>query len=264
VGGSWGELIGLAWLEEPDGVVMQVRPALRGHGSVEKEMLGWAAERLADPGRNPDGELWTRALLEDTKLDVLLIRLGFERDQDHALKMHQALDTAIPEPELPEGWTVRPMDGEQELEKRLEIHHAVWPSSRMTTEAHRNLREAPGYTPSLDLVAAGPDGAFGEYCLCWLARRSEQDRPVRALRHQSCPSAARTRPGGDDGGSAKVAGLEDRNCPRDGVFREPGSGGAVRVGRVPNGRSRTPVRQETVRRGWTICYVRQPLLARAQ
>jgi mycothiol synthase len=165
--GSWGELIGFAWLEEPDGVVMQVRPALRAHGSVEKEMLGWAAERLADPGRNPDGELWTRALLQDTKLDTLLIRLGFERDQDHALKMHQALDTAIAEPELPEGWTVRPMDGEQELEKRLEIHHAVWPSSRMTTEAHRNLREAPGYTPSLDLVAAVPDGAFGAYCLCW-------------------------------------------------------------------------------------------------
>jgi hypothetical protein len=90
---------------------MQVRPALRAHGSVEKEMLGWAAERLADPGRIPDGELWTRALLEDTKLDALLIRLGFESDQDHALKMHQALDTAIPEPELPEGWTVRSMDG---------------------------------------------------------------------------------------------------------------------------------------------------------
>ena len=52
-----GELIGFAWLEEPDGVVMQVRPALRARGSVEKEMLGWAAERLADPGRNPDGEL---------------------------------------------------------------------------------------------------------------------------------------------------------------------------------------------------------------
>ena len=52
-----GELIGFAWLEEPDGVVMQVRPDLRGHGPVEEAMLGWAAERLADSGRNPEGEL---------------------------------------------------------------------------------------------------------------------------------------------------------------------------------------------------------------
>jgi mycothiol synthase len=164
---SRGELIGFAWLEEPDGVVMQVRPDLRGYGPVEEAMLGWAAQRLADPGRNPDGELWTRAVSEDTKLDGLLVRLGLGRDPDHALKMHQRLDTAVPEPDLPEGWTVRPVDGEQELEKRLGIHHAVWPSSRMTPEAYRNLREAAGYMPSLDLVAAGPDSVFGAYCLCW-------------------------------------------------------------------------------------------------
>ncbi len=162
-----GKLIGFAWLEEPDGVVMQVRPDLRGHGFVEKEMLEWAAGLLADPGRNPDGELWTRALLEDPKLDALLVRLGFERDQDHALKMHRTLDSVIPEPELPEGWTVRPVEGAEELEKRLEIHRAVWPSSRMTPEAYLNLREASRYTPSLDVVAAGPDGVFGAYCLCW-------------------------------------------------------------------------------------------------
>ena len=59
------------------------------------------------------------------------------------------------------------MDGEQGLEKRLGIHHAVWPSSRMTLAAYRNLREAAAYMPGLDLVAAGPDSVFGAYCLCW-------------------------------------------------------------------------------------------------
>jgi ribosomal protein S18 acetylase RimI-like enzyme len=164
---SEGELIGFAWLEEPDGVVMQVRPDLRGHGPVEEAMLGWAAERLANSGRNPDGELWTRAISEDAKLEALLVRMGFRRDPDHALKMHQGLDAAIPEPDLPQGWTVRPVDGEKEVEKRIEIHHAVWPASHMTPEAYGNLRKAAGYMPSLDLVAAGPDSVFGAYCLCW-------------------------------------------------------------------------------------------------
>lgn len=164
---SMGGLIGFAWLEEPDGVVMQVRPDLRGQGPVEEAMLGWAAERLADSGRNPDGELWTRAISEDAKLDALLVLMGFGRDPDHALKMHQGLDTATPEPDLPEGWTVRPVDGEREVEERVELHHAVWPASRMTPEAYRNLRKAAGYMPSLDLVAAGPGSVLGAYCLCW-------------------------------------------------------------------------------------------------
>jgi mycothiol synthase len=163
-----GGLVGFAWLEEPDGVVMQVRPDLRGRGPVEEEMLRWAAGRLADPRRNPGGELWTRALSEDARLDALLLRLGFARDPDHALKMHRPLGPTIPQPRPPQGWTVRPIeDGDRELEKRLALHHAVWPSSRMTPGAYRSLREAPGYAPELDLVAVGPDGSFGAYCLCW-------------------------------------------------------------------------------------------------
>src|SRR5688500_14125945 len=58
-----GNLLGFAWLEEPDGVVMQVRPDLRGAGILEEPMLAWASEQLAaDPGRNPGGEIWTRSL----------------------------------------------------------------------------------------------------------------------------------------------------------------------------------------------------------
>ena len=44
-------LAGFAVLEEPDGVVAQVRPALRG--VLEERMLRRAAEKLADPARNP-------------------------------------------------------------------------------------------------------------------------------------------------------------------------------------------------------------------
>ena len=33
-----GNLLGFAWLEEPDGVVMQVRPDLRGAGILEEPM----------------------------------------------------------------------------------------------------------------------------------------------------------------------------------------------------------------------------------
>ena len=163
-----GNLLGFAWLEEPDGVVMQVRPDLRGAGILEEPMLVWASERLADPGRNPGGEIWTRALDTDRGLVDLLGSLGFERDPFHALKMLRDLGSALPEAPSPAGWTVREVDGEGEWEERVEVHREVWPSSRMTLEAYRRLREAPGYMAELDLVAVGPGGALGSYCICWL------------------------------------------------------------------------------------------------
>lgn len=103
---------GFAILEEPDGMVAQVRPVHRG--VLEETMLRWAAERLADPVRNLEAEIWTRALDTGRHFTALLDRLGFRRDEDHAVKMHRRLDKHIPETPLPKGWKVRPVGGEEE------------------------------------------------------------------------------------------------------------------------------------------------------
>ena len=161
-------LLGYAWLEEPDGVVMQVHPCLRGSGSLEVEMLEWAARQTrAVYGERAGDELWTRVPEDEPRLDALLADLGFERDPDHALKMLRTLDAPPSRHPLPDGWTVREVGGEEEWEERVEIHREVWTPSRVTLEAYRQLRVAPGYDPLLDLVAVAPDGTFGSYCICW-------------------------------------------------------------------------------------------------
>ena len=163
-----GELVGFAWLEEPDGVVMQVHPRLRGSGLLEGEMLEWATRQTpAIFGEAAGDELWTRAAEDDHHLAALLAELGFERDPDHALKMSRHLDVPITESALPDGWTVRQVGGEEEWEGRVEMHREVWHPSKVTLESYRRLRTAPGYDPRLDLVAVAPDGAFGSYCICW-------------------------------------------------------------------------------------------------
>jgi len=163
-----GELVGFGWLEEPDGVVMQVHPRLRGSGLLEREMLEWAAlQTRAVYGEQAEDELWTRVAEDDLHVAALLAELGFERDPDHALKMSRHLDAPITESALPDGWTVRQVGGEEGWEARVEMHREVWHPSKVTLEAYRRLRTAPGYDPRLDLVAVAPDGAFGSYCICW-------------------------------------------------------------------------------------------------
>ena len=168
-----GELVGFALLEEPDGVVMQVHPRLRGSGSLEEEMLGWAEGQTREVyGERAGDELWTRVAEDDPRLDALLVGLGFGRDPDHALKMVRTLDGPLPDHAPSDGWTVREVGGEGEWEERVEVHREVWHPSRVTLEAYRRLRAAPAYDPRLDLVAVAPDGRFGSYCICWFDPQS--------------------------------------------------------------------------------------------
>lgn len=167
------ELLGFAWLEEPDGVVMQVHPRLRGTGILEREMLDWAAHQThAVYGERAGDELWTRIPEDEPQLAAFLTGLGFVKDPDYALIMYRDLDSPLPEPAPPDGWIVREVGGEGEWEERVETHRKVWHPSRVTLEAYRRLRKAPGYDPNLDLVAVAPDGRFGSYCICWFDQGS--------------------------------------------------------------------------------------------
>jgi mycothiol synthase len=161
-----GTLLGFDWLDAPAFISHQLHP--RVQGLLESEILTWAEQYArAHPTPNEPLELWTRGWDTDTAWLGLLEDHGFQRDEFHYLKMAQPLDRALPSPTLPDGWTVRPVGGEEEWHPRIELHRAVWHPSKVTLDAYRRLRTIPGYRPDLDFVVVAPDGTFAAYCICW-------------------------------------------------------------------------------------------------
>jgi ribosomal protein S18 acetylase RimI-like enzyme len=94
---------------------------------------------------------------------------GYERPDPYGWYAYQVreLDGELPTPAVPEGFTLRTVDGEEDFRKRVEVHRAVWAPSRVTEDVYRRVTQAWPYRADLDCVLEAPDGTFASYVLCW-------------------------------------------------------------------------------------------------
>jgi mycothiol synthase len=174
------QLAGFAWYDLHGFINWAIHPRTDDRDLLAEQMLAWGEAQCREQPGKPEHVLRASALENDVADTAFLLQHGFRRDESHLLHMVQELDRSLPEPSLPVGWTVRHVDGEGEWAERVETHREVWHPSRVTLEAYRRLRAAPGYIPELDLVAVAPDGSFGAYCICWLdpVNQSGEFEPV--------------------------------------------------------------------------------------
>jgi mycothiol synthase len=180
--GDTASLRGFAWFSPPSVIEWEVDPRFGRDAALEEEMLAWGEVRRRELLEDGDDErlFLASARDDDPEKIALLIWHGFTRDDYHMLNMRRDLDQSFPDQAPPEGFVVRHVGGEAEWAARVETHREVWHPSKVTLEAYRRLRGAPGYIPELDLVAVAPDGTFASYCICWLdpANRTGEFEPV--------------------------------------------------------------------------------------
>jgi hypothetical protein len=62
--------------------------------------------------------------------------------------------------------------GEEDLERRVDVHRDAFAPSKMTVEKHRDVMRSVTYRAELDLVVEAPDGSFAAYCLVWFDERN--------------------------------------------------------------------------------------------
>jgi ribosomal protein S18 acetylase RimI-like enzyme len=153
-----------AWLWPPAALDYEIHPDYRGE-SVQQEVLEWFESEAEGT------EALTTFVLEgDTERLAFLGDRGYSASEPLSWYAYhvQQLDRELPDPVVPDGFTLRTVGTAADFKKRVALHRAVWAPSRLTEEGYRRVTSAWPYRPDLDCVAEAPDGSFAAYVLCWL------------------------------------------------------------------------------------------------
>lgn len=156
------DVIGWAW-PASGSIDLFVDPR---HREIEPEMIDWA---VATARANGDTELTIIANDRDRHLRDALAARGFVATEAYYTFRGRSLEWSIPKPVLPEGFRFSDSvgAGEAYIERRVDVHRVAWEPSRMTVDKHKAVMGSPTYRPDLDLVIAGPDGAFATCTIIW-------------------------------------------------------------------------------------------------
>jgi ribosomal protein S18 acetylase RimI-like enzyme len=143
---------------------IQIHPDYR---FLEKEIVPWLEkqQRQARRSENLESELRFRVDETDEKRKALLTKLGYK---DLGLKEYnrrRPTDAPIPEYRLPDGFSIRSVDVEEDFVQYKKVQSAVFPHcSCMTERSAKIYATASFYKKDLDLVAVDRHGNFAAFC----------------------------------------------------------------------------------------------------
>jgi mycothiol synthase len=83
------------------------------------------------------------------------------------LHLGRALDELMAEPEVPAGFTIRPLAGAREVQVWNDLYReAFGPSHATLLSRHEAIMGDSDYDPALDLVAVNAEGHLAAMCYC--------------------------------------------------------------------------------------------------
>jgi ribosomal protein S18 acetylase RimI-like enzyme len=152
-----------AWLWQEGELDFQLHAEAAG---LLGEVLEWF-ESATQPNEQDVIRAWTLEAHEQTV--AALEAAGYELDDGSWYEhMLAPLGVEPPSPDVPSRFELRTVRGDDDVERRVEVHRAAFAPSRVVPESYRRVMRAWPYRPELDHVAVAPDGTFAAFCLCWL------------------------------------------------------------------------------------------------
>lgn len=176
---EYQQLVGWAVLQAPFWTIDYVfHPTVEAQ--LHPEILAWADRRArAALGTAFARPAWfVNVFEEQADRRHTLEAAGFHCQADvgenswSKVLMQRSTQTPAKRYAPPSGFTVRPLDGEVEVEAYVQLHQSVFESRNMTGDWRARLLKHPAYRRDLDLVVVTPDGQLVAFCICWFDETS--------------------------------------------------------------------------------------------
>lgn len=157
------EIVAVTFCKPSGDCWIQIHPDYR---SSEKEIVLWLEkQRRIKSSENVELELRFRVDETDDKRIALLTKLGYKDSGLEEYNRKRSIDEPIPEYQLPNGFTIRSVDIEQDFVQYKKVQSAVFPHcSHMTKRTAKIYSTASFYNKDLDLVAVDSHGNFAAFC----------------------------------------------------------------------------------------------------
>ncbi len=168
-----GHIVGLVHNEdeEPGEVWIQTHP---DHTDLCDEMLTYAERRLAD---RVDNLAYVKVYVsEGSVLEGLVRARGYRRLDSRTVHLQYVIKD-LPEPTLPEGFVIKSVADEDDVDKRRIAKSVAFGSHYAPSEwgprlAYRWMQRAPDYRKDLDLFIVAPNGDYASFCTIWVDERN--------------------------------------------------------------------------------------------
>ena len=142
---------------------------------LHREIISWADDRARAIAGTPYGHpAWYFTVfsgqinrIHDLEEAGFACQSDIGEDSWSKVLMRRSSPAPVKVYEPRPGFTVRPLAGEQEVEKYVDLHQAVFQSKNMTVEWRMRILRQPNYNPDLDIVVESPDGRLAAFCISW-------------------------------------------------------------------------------------------------
>jgi ribosomal protein S18 acetylase RimI-like enzyme len=162
-----GQIIGFAFVDDFNNLRFEIEREYRST-QLEKDVIDWGIvcvkKRNAETGE--EKTLDASFSGTDTWQIAMLERTGFVRESVRTLHYARSLNEPVASFGFPQGFSLRCVKGEQEVEDLVVLHRAAFGTQNMSVEARLAIMRAPQYERELDFVAVAPNGEFSAFCIC--------------------------------------------------------------------------------------------------
>ncbi len=164
-----GQLVSYALVDAYNNLCFEIAPQAAGQ-EIEAQIMAWGVECIHRAGQDSSATLDASCRQDDAGRIAFLERHGFAPQSIRTIHMVRPLAQPIAAPQLPEGFSIRPVAGELEAPALAALHRAAHGTDHLTTEERLSWMRTPEYNPELDLVAVAPNDVLTAYCFCRISQ----------------------------------------------------------------------------------------------